>query len=51
MTFSCILCKQVSPPYLPLTKGAGDASNFDTYDEEPLKVEAKDKFAKEFKNF
>ena len=42
---------QVDAPFIPKTKSAGDASNFDNYEEEPLKTSATEKFAKEFVDF
>jgi len=41
----------VPPPYVPKSKGAGDSSNFDTFDEKPLKSLPYDKHEKDFKNF
>jgi len=38
-------------PLVPKTKGAGDTSNFDDYDEEALKIASTEKFAKEFVEF
>ena len=38
-------------PFIPKCKGAGDASNYDTYDEEEIKVSVTEKFAKEFADF
>ena len=42
---------QVPPPYVPHTKGAGDSSHFDAYDEQPIKSLPTDKYEKEFKDF
>ena len=42
---------QVPPPYIPHTKGAGDSSNFDSYDEQPLKTLPHDKYEREFRDF
>jgi len=42
---------QVPPPYVPQTKGAGDSSNFDAYDEQPIKTLPHDKYEREFKDF
>lgn len=41
----------VDAPFIPKCKGAGDASNFDEYDEEPLRVAAQEKCAKDFEKF
>ena len=42
---------QVKPVYVPQTKGAGDSSNFDKYDEKPLKTLPNDKYEREFRDF
>jgi len=41
----------VAAPYIPRCCGAGDASNFDEYDEEPITVSATDKCSEEFEDF
>jgi protein kinase A len=38
-------------PFTPKVKGIGDTSNFDDYDEEPIKVASTDKAGKEFVDF
>ena len=38
-------------PFIPKTKGPGDHSNFDHYDEEPLHIASVEKCAKEFEDF
>ncbi|XP_075242884.1 cAMP-dependent protein kinase catalytic subunit 1-like isoform X3 [Convolutriloba macropyga] len=43
--------KKVEAPYVPKSKGPGDASNFDEYDEEPLRASINEKMAKEFLDF
>lgn len=43
--------KKVDTPFVPKSKGAGDHSNFDTYDEEPLHISSTEKCAKEFADF
>jgi len=43
--------RKVDPPYVPKSKGPGDASNFDEYDEEPLRTSMNEKMAKEFSDF
>lgn len=46
-----IFNRKVEPPFMPKSKGPGDHSNFDQYDEEPLQVASADKFSKEFEDF
>jgi len=48
---SVIFCVQVEAPFLPKSKGPGDPSNFDTYEEEPLHISSSEKCAKEFADF
>ncbi|XP_065903734.1 cAMP-dependent protein kinase catalytic subunit beta-like isoform X2 [Dysidea avara] len=43
--------RKVDVPFIPKCKGAGDASNYDTYDEEEIRVSGTEKFAKEFTDF
>lgn len=38
-------------PFAPKVKGPGDVSNFDDYEEEPIRVASTDKAAKEFADF
>ena len=45
------LSLQVEAPFIPKCKGPGDASNFDDYDEEPLRIATTEKCAKEFADF
>ncbi|KAL3279819.1 hypothetical protein HHI36_017326 [Cryptolaemus montrouzieri] len=40
--------KKLQSPFIPPTTGAGDASNFDFYEETPMKTSSKVLFAKEF---
>lgn len=54
--FECIdWCKiynrSLEAPFVPDIKSAGDTSNFDEYDEEPLKISKNLKFSKEFVEF
>ena len=42
---------QLDAPFLPKCKGPGDPSNFDDYEEEPLRISSNEKFAKEFADF
>ena len=42
---------QVDAPFIPKCKGPGDASNFDDYEEEPLRISSAEKCAKEFADF
>ena len=46
-----VFTPQVDVPFIPKCKGAGDASNYDTYDEEDIKSSTTEKFAKEFADF
>jgi protein kinase A len=43
--------KKIEAPFLPKSKGPGDHSNFDTYDEEPLHISSSEKCSKEFVDF
>ncbi|CAK9290912.1 unnamed protein product [Gordionus sp. m RMFG-2023] len=43
--------KKIEAPFIPKNKGPGDASNFDDYDEEPLRVSTSEKCTKEFNEF
>ncbi|XP_055343952.1 cAMP-dependent protein kinase catalytic subunit alpha isoform X2 [Paramacrobiotus metropolitanus] len=44
--------KKIEAPFIPkITRGAGDTSNFDEYEEEPLRISATEKCAKEFAEF
>lgn len=43
--------RKVEAPFTPKCKGPGDASNFDDYDEEPLRIATTEKCAKEFADF
>jgi len=42
---------KVEAPFLPKCKGPGDPSNFDDYEEEPLRISSTEKCAKEFAEF
>ena len=42
---------QLDAPFVPKCKSAGDPSNFDDYEEEPLRISSTEKFAKEFADF
>ena len=42
---------QVEAPFIPKCKGPGDYSNFDDYEEEPLRISSTEKCAKEFADF
>ncbi|XP_078285757.1 cAMP-dependent protein kinase catalytic subunit alpha-like isoform X3 [Rhinoraja longicauda] len=39
------------PPFKPKMKGPGDTSNFDEYEEEPIRVSITEKYPKEFADF
>uniref|UniRef100_A0A8R1XMH9 cAMP-dependent protein kinase catalytic subunit n=2 Tax=Onchocerca volvulus TaxID=6282 RepID=A0A8R1XMH9_ONCVO len=43
--------KKIDAPFLPKYRSAGDASNFDDYEEEPLRISNTEKCAKEFADF
>ena len=45
------LLVQVEAHFIPKCKGAGDTSNFDDYEEEPLRISSTEKCAKEFAEF
>uniref|UniRef100_A0A914HZ99 cAMP-dependent protein kinase catalytic subunit n=1 Tax=Globodera rostochiensis TaxID=31243 RepID=A0A914HZ99_GLORO len=43
--------RKVEAPFLPKCRGPGDSSNFDDYEEEPLRISGTEKCAKEFAEF
>merc|ERR1712076_181637 len=43
--------KRIEAHFIPKCKGAGDTSNFDDYEEEPLRISSSEKCAKEFADF
>ncbi|THD27706.1 cAMP-dependent protein kinase catalytic subunit alpha [Fasciola hepatica] len=43
--------RELETPFTPKCNGAGDASNFDDYEEEPLRIATTEKCAKEFAEF
>ncbi|XP_067952175.1 cAMP-dependent protein kinase catalytic subunit 1-like isoform X4 [Watersipora subatra] len=43
--------KKVEAPFIPKCKGPGDASHFDDYEEEPLRISSTEKCSKEFAEF
>jgi len=43
--------RKVEAPFLPKCRGPGDASNFDDYEEEPLRISGTEKCQKEFAEF
>uniref|UniRef100_A0A915DVQ5 cAMP-dependent protein kinase catalytic subunit n=1 Tax=Ditylenchus dipsaci TaxID=166011 RepID=A0A915DVQ5_9BILA len=42
---------KIEAPFLPKCRGPGDASNFDDYEEEPLRISGTERCAKEFAEF
>lgn len=42
---------ETEAPFVPKCKGPGDADNFDEYEEEPLRISATEKCAKDFADF
>ena len=49
--FMAIFNQTVRPPYVPKVKSPGDASNFEKWDEEKLKIADREKFKAEFAEF
>lgn len=49
--FMAIYYGQVQPPYVPKSKGPGDASNFEKWEEENFKMADREKFKNEFRDF
>ncbi|KAK7497552.1 hypothetical protein BaRGS_00011192 [Batillaria attramentaria] len=43
--------RRLEPPFVPKVRGGGDASNFDDYDEEPLRISPTEKYVNEFADF
>ncbi|CAD5214495.1 unnamed protein product [Bursaphelenchus xylophilus] len=43
--------RRVEAPFLPKCRGPGDASNFDDYEEEPLRISGTERCAREFAEF
>jgi len=50
---STLVCQffQVDVPFIPKSKGPGDHSNFDQYEEESIHISPTDKYTKEFVDF
>lgn len=42
---------QNEAPFIPKCKHEGDTSNFDDYEEEPLRISSTEKCSKEFSDF
>lgn len=42
---------QVDAPFVPKSKGVADTSNFDSYEEEALRISSTEMFSKEFADF
>lgn len=51
--FVKIVNRQIKPPFVPVVKNPGDASNFDTYEETktPYGVDQPDRYGRYFKDF
>lgn len=49
--FMAVFNQTVRPPYVPKVKSPGDASNFEKWDEEKLKIADREKFKAEFAEF
>lgn len=43
--------RKAAPPFSPKSKGGGDTSNFDDYEEEVIRVASTERCAKEFTDF
>jgi protein kinase A len=46
-----VIILQIEAHFIPKCKGAGDTSNFDDYEEEPLRISSTEKCTKEFSDF
>lgn len=46
--WDALLQRKINPPFVPEVKGAGDATNFDFYEETPVKTSSKILYQKEF---
>ena len=42
---------QIIPTFIPKTEGPGDDSNFEEYDEDPLRISLNNKYSKDFLDF
>ena len=49
--YICFVTLQIEAHFIPKCKGAGDTSNFDDYEEEPLRISSSEKCTKEFSEF
>ncbi|KAK2156578.1 hypothetical protein LSH36_209g01022 [Paralvinella palmiformis] len=49
--WSDIYQKKVEAPFIPKCRGPGDPSNFEEWEEEPLRISSKETFAAEFVDF
>lgn len=49
--FMAMFNRSVRPPYVPTVKSPGDASNFEKWDEEKLRIADREKFKAEFADF
>lgn len=46
-----VVVLQIVPTFIPKTEGPGDDSNFEEYDEDPLRISLNNKFSKDFLEF
>lgn len=46
-----VVQRRIDAPFTPRVKGAGDATNFEEYEEEVIRVASSERFAKEFADF
>lgn len=46
-----VYSRNIQPPFVPICKSSGDASNFDVYDEEALRIASVDLYHREFADF
>lgn len=51
MLFLYLSPVQLEAPFIPPLSGPGDPSNFDDYEEEPLRISSNEKCVREFADF